>query len=146
MRRIKHSRSLKEVLEGGFKYDEYSGLVTCTVCSEERKVGGSFYYSASNGLEFDEDEYLPREFKFFKRNVIRHLETSKSHMEAVTDIRAKEKAKNTLLSKNRQAGINLGRLCMEKYIKGRPYTDYETDVLILSKSGAVVGDLNHSSS
>ena len=33
---------------------------------------------------------------------------------------------------------------MEKYIKGRPYTDYETDVIILSKSGAVVGDLDHS--
>ena len=77
------------------------------MCIEDSKVGGSFYYSASNGLEFDEDEYLPREFKFFKRNVIRHLETSKSHMEAVTDIRAKEKAKNTLISKNRQPELIL---------------------------------------
>ena len=33
---------------------------------------------------------------------------------------------------------------MEKYIKGRPYLDYEDDVIILAKSGAVVGELNHS--
>ena len=33
---------------------------------------------------------------------------------------------------------------MEKYLKGRFFTDYETDVLILAKSGATVGELNHS--
>ena len=141
---IKHSRSLKEVLEAGFSYDEYSGAVTCIVCSEDSNTGGTFYYSASHGHEFDDDVYLPREFSSLKRNIIRHIETSKSHMDAVTDIRSKEKAKNALISKNRQAGINLGRLCMEKYLKGRPYTDYETDVLLLSKSGAVVGEVNHS--
>ena len=33
---------------------------------------------------------------------------------------------------------------MEKYIKGRPYTDYEDDVMLLAQSGAIVGELNHS--
>ena len=33
---------------------------------------------------------------------------------------------------------------MEKYLKGRPYADYETDVLLLAKSGAIVGEINHS--
>ena len=75
----------------------------------------------------------------------RNIVDSKAHLDAITDIRAKAKAKNNLISKNRQAGFNLGRLCMEKYLKGRPYTDYETDVLILAKSGATVGELNHSS-
>ena len=40
--------------------------------------------------------------------------------------------------------MNLGRLSMEKYLKGRSYYDYETDVLLLAQSGAVVGELNHS--
>ena len=31
----KHCSSMQEVLEGGFKYDRYSGIVTCTVCSED---------------------------------------------------------------------------------------------------------------
>ena len=140
---IKHSRSVKDVLEGGFDYDEYSGAVNCKVCQDSH-TGGTFFYSASHGVEFGEDDYLPREFSNFKKKIISHIQNSKSHMEAVTDIKAREKASNEMISKNRKAGMNLGRLCMEKYIKGRPYTDYETDVLLLVKSGAAVGELNHS--
>ena len=34
---------------------------------------------------------------------------------------------------------------MEKYIKGRPYTDYEDDVMLLAQSGAIVeSSLPHS--
>ena len=33
---------------------------------------------------------------------------------------------------------------MKNYKLGRPYTDYEVDVLLLDKSGATVGELNHS--
>ena len=33
---------------------------------------------------------------------------------------------------------------MKNYIFGRPYSDFETYVLLLKKSGAVVGELNHS--
>ena len=84
------------------------------------------------------------EFSYLKRNIIRHIQSSKSHLQAVTDIKAQEAAKSELLSKNRKAGLNLGRLCMEKYIKGRPYTDYEDDVMLLAQSGAIVGELNHS--
>ena len=32
---------------------------------------------------------------------------------------------------------------MKNYILGRPYTDYESDVLLLKMFGAVVGELNH---
>ena len=141
---LKNCRSMQEVLEAGFMYDRYSGFVTCTVCSEDSRVAGKFYYSAHQGLEFDDDEYIPRDFSNLKRSLTRHIVDSKAHLDAITDIRAKEKAKANLKSKNRQAGLNLGRLCMEKYLKGRPYTDYETDVLILAKSGATVGELNHS--
>ena len=140
---IKHSRSMPEILEAGFEYEEDSGLLSCTVCRDS-KGGGTFYYSAAHGLEFDESEYLPRDFSNLKKSIIRHIEDSKSHFDAISDIRTKEKAKKDLISKNRQAGMNLGRLCMEKYIRGRPYTDYETDVLLLAKSGATVGELNHS--
>ena len=57
----------------------------------------------------------------------------------------KQRRKNDKLqSKNRKAGLNLGNICIKNYKLGRPYTDYETDVLLLEKSGAQVGELNHS--
>ena len=143
--KIKHCRTLNGILgSGGFKYDQYSGAVTCQVCDAGSKAGGIFYYSSSDGLEFEEDEYIPRTFSNLKAGLIRHIETSKSHLDAVSDMREKEKAKSILMSKNREAGMNLGRLCMEKYINGRSYYDYETDVLLLAKAGAEVGELNHS--
>ena len=53
--------------------------------------------------------------------------------------------KQTVLkSKNHLAGINLGSICMNNYILGRPDIDYENDVVIVKKSEGVVGELNHS--
>ena len=99
----------------------------------------SFYYPAFSGVEFSEDEYLPKEFSSLKRNILRHIASSKSHTEVVMEIKAKEKADRELKSKNLLAGINLGRICMKNYILGRPDTDYENDVLIVKKAGSVVG-------
>ena len=75
---MKHCRSMQDVLDAGFDYDEYGGTVTFKVCIDGYKPRSCFHYSASDGLQFDEDEYLPREFSTFKRNIIRHIETSKS--------------------------------------------------------------------
>ena len=106
---IKHCRSLEEILAAGFSYDE--GIVTCSVCGDQ-KSSGSFYYPASSGVEFSEDEYLPKEFSSLKRNILRHIASSKSNTEAVMEIKAKEKADGELKSKNHLAGINLGMICM----------------------------------
>ena len=56
----------------------------------------------------------------------------------------KERLANDLHCRNHQAGMNCGRLCIKNYHLGRPYSDYEYDVLMLKMSGAVVGELNHS--
>ena len=88
--KIRHCRTLNGVLgSGGFKYDQYSGAVTCHVCDEGSKAGGIFYYSSSDGLEFEEDDYMPRTFSNLKAGLIRHIETSKSHLDAVSDMRKK---------------------------------------------------------
>ena len=85
---------MQEVLEGGFKYDRYSGIVTCTVCSEDSRAAGKFYYSAHQWFEFDDDKHIPKDFSSLKRNVTKLI-----WMQLL--IRAKEKAKNNLISKNR---------------------------------------------
>ena len=40
--------------------------------------------------------------------------------------------------------MNLGRMCMKLFLRGRPYTDYEDDVILHYMNGAAVGELNHS--
>ena len=137
---IKHYRSMAEILSSGFSYDEDDSMVKCSVCDQVTASSGKFFYDADEGLEFDDDEYLPRNFTNLKKRIVQH----KSHTNALKDVAEKEKAVNKIINKNRQAGLNLGRACMKNYLLGRPYTDFEMDVLIMKKSGAVVGELNHS--
>ena len=40
--------------------------------------------------------------------------------------------------------MNLGRMCTKLLLRGRPYTDYGDDVILLYMNGAAVGELNHS--
>ena len=138
---IKRSRSMVDILEAGFEYDDKADIVTCVIC-EDRST--EFFYSSEHGLEFEDDEKLSREFVNLKSHIIRHLRTSKTHINALLEIEERERLSSELRSKNHQAGLNLGRICMKNYHLGRPYTDYEYDVLMLKKSGAVVGELNHS--
>ena len=65
----------------------------------------------------------------------------KKHVEAEEERKAKQRL---LENKNEHAGMNLGRLCMKLNLKGRPYADYEDDVLVQNMNATVVGELNHS--
>ena len=132
-----------EILKAGFMFDEENSSVFCSVCVGEA-ADAKFSYDSIHGLEFPSDEYIPRDFSNLKKNVLRHIVNSKTHTNAVKDIEKREKAANDLKSKNTIAGLNLGRACMKNYSLGRPYTDFESDVLLLKQAGAEVGELNHS--
>ena len=73
----------------------------------------------------------------------RHLD-SKIHLNTVKSLAEKELEASKLKSKNQKAGMNIGYICMKIFQLGRPYTYFEIDVLLLKKSGAIVGELNHS--
>ena len=158
IKRIKTIRSLKELVDLGFTYDSNTSELACVVCHQscdsnnansgtEKATGptdGVFTYPYDLDQNFDDHEYLPRAFINLKKSVKRHLIDSISHQK---NVKAEEerKAKQSLLEKkNENAGMNLGRLCMKLYLKGRPYSDYEDDVLVQKMNGAVVGELNHS--
>ena len=88
--------------------------------------------------------FVPTVFSSLKRNVVRHDHSSKSHTDAIAEIEERKQKESELKSKYVVAGLNLGRLCVKNYLLGRPYTDYQSDVFVLKKGGAVVGELNHS--
>ena len=102
-----------------------------------------FFYDTDIGVDFSECE-MPREFRNLKRSALRHIEARKCHMDSLVEKEQKLKAEAELKSKNTVIGMNLGRLCMKNYLLGRPYTDYENDVLVTKKAGGQVGELNHS--
>ncbi len=141
LKKIRYSRSMAEILDSGFSYDKETEKLSCSVCEDmsSRQLSEEFVCSFENGLEFGDDDLIPREFSNLKKTVCHHISGSKSHADALKDRDEKEKDAKELKSKNRQAGLNLGQLCMKNYLLGRPYTDYESDVLVFKKSGAVVG-------
>ena len=143
IRNLKHCRSMAKLMEAGFTFDSKLNILTCSLCTDSR-AGGQFSYDAAQGVDFGDDQLLPKDFASLKRNAIRHISEAKSHIQALVDQDLKLKAEKELESKNRLAGMNLGRLCMKNYLLGRPYTDYESDVLVMRKSGGEVGELNHS--
>ena len=142
VKNLKLSRSLEEILEAGFAYDEESEIVSCCVCPDTSERG-QFFYDKEIGVQFSESN-MPREFRNLKSSVLRHITTSKSHLEVLAEKDLKLQAEAELTRKNKVIGMNLGRLCMKNYLLGRPYTDYEYDVLVLKKAGGEVGELNHS--
>ena len=142
VKNLKLSRSLEEILEAGFAYDEGNEIVSCCVCPDTSERG-QFFYDKEIGVQFSESN-MPREFRNLKSSVLRHITTSKSHLEVLAEKDLKLQAEAELTRKNKVIGMNLGRLCMKNYLLGRPYTDYEYDVLVLKKAGGEVGELNHS--
>ena len=95
------------------------------------------------GAEFDEEEYLPRAFINLKKNVKRHCIDGKQHKEKLK-LEDERKEENKLKTLNQEAGMNLGRVCMKLFIKGRPYVDLVEDILLMKKAGAKIEEFNHS--
>ena len=82
--------------------------------------------------------------RFGSRSFQRPLIYSISHQKNVTAEEERKAKKRLLENKNKNSGINLGRLCMKLYLKGCPYADHEDDLLEQKMNGTVVGELNHS--
>ena len=87
---------------------------------------------------------MSRNFINLKSHVKAHILKNKSHCLTLDEKYKKEAAESELYFKNRKAILNLGRAAVKNYIPGRPYTDFVNDVLIMQKSGGIVGELNHS--
>ena len=143
LRKLRYCRSMKEITDLGFSYDMESCIVTCAIC-EGSNVSGDFIYDSEDGLEFAQDEFIPREFTNLKKSASRHIQSTKSHTNSLKTKAQREQDENAVNSKNHQAGMNLGTIVMKNILLGRPYLDYESDVLVLKLSGAPVGELNHS--
>ena len=146
------ARSMVEVEGIGFEYDDEDCKLKCVLCDQSTRentdnvnaTSGEFKYSPVDGLVFHSKEKMSRNFINLKSHVKAHILKNKSHCLKLDEKYKKEAAKSEVYSKNRKAGLNLGRAAVKNYIHGRPYTDFVNDVLLMKKSGGIVGELNHS--
>ena len=95
-------------------------------------------------MSFSDNEKLPDIFRNLKKHVKSHLKKSKTHINNLNLELEKQNEEKRRKGKNYEAGMNLGRLSMKLYLMGRPYTDYEYDVLNLKQDKIEVGHMNHS--
>ena len=148
------ARSVKEIESAGFTFDEEKEELSCSVCgtvdsnnddnSSKLQTTGIFKYEKLTGMIFTPEENLPDKFRNLKKHVKRHVKQSTAHIENLQSQIEKQKDAEGKKTNNYGAGMNLGRICYKLYVKGRPFTDYEGDVLILKQAKANVGNLNHS--
>ncbi|CAB4033793.1 Hypothetical predicted protein, partial [Paramuricea clavata] len=146
--KITLARSINDIELTGFAYSSERSELCCSVCTEAEhennatlttvhgsSLSGMFSYEQSNGLAFAENENLPDQFRNLKKHVKRHIKKSKKHICNLRNETEKQNAAVKMRGNNHEAGMNLGRLCMKLYLKGRPYTDFE-DILNLKQAGA----------
>ncbi len=122
-------------------------FVTCDVCcadiaGEETRKNGVFRYDFTLGTDFTESTQ-PQEFRNLKKNIARHLETQ-TH---ITNLMVKEQITEELRkqqSKEQGVGVTVGKQAYRILKYGRPFTDFEVDMTLLSSAKVNVGNLNHS--
>ena len=102
------------------------------------------YESQVTGGSFSPNQCLPEKFRNLKKHVRRHIKHSASHVQNLRSLMEKQKEMEKVKTKNYEAGMNIGCACYKLFLKGRPFSDYEEDILILKQAKATVSQLNHS--
>ena len=100
---------------------------------------GIFKYPNELEREFDVADTVPREFSNLKKNIERHLSDSISYRNSKLLEEQKKAEKSALTSKNEKTGVNVGRLCTRLYLKGRPYIDFEDEIVLHKTNGSIRG-------
>ena len=125
---------MTDIEEVGFIYDNVNEKVKCTVCisDDDQKLNnqnpGVFIYSLADGLDFTKTDKLPRNFINLKKSLKRHILESQVHCSILKKEKERHEADLALTAKNREAGINIGRIAMKNYLQGRPSMDFENDI------------------
>ena len=126
-------RSIKSFEKLDFRFDEERENLVCNICD------GTFKYTGQHEFK---DENLSVAFKNLKKHVKAHL-LSQKHQSKVSENQQEKERKKELLSRNRQAGLNIGRLVYKNVALRQAKRDFEVDVLLTSRAGGEVGNINH---
>ena len=132
-------RSIKQLEQvGPFKYKIESETMECELCKTV-----AAHYNMDQEEDFSGGRVQSTDFRNLKRSLKRHLTTGK-HQNAVKEKQVEEEKQVKVKCRNKKIGKVLGPICYFLLKHGRPYTDFEELVFLLSRAGVDVGVLNHS--
>ena len=137
--KLRSCRSVEDIEQKvpEFEYFEQDEKFKCVVCDET--------FSYQNSLQNDfTDEKLSMKFRNLKKNLKSHIKESFKHSTAIRNAATQETLEAKEDCRNRQIGMNLGRLSYGLLYKGRPNSDFPDQVSIAAKNKTDVGDINHS--
>ena len=150
---IQNCKSLHRLCElaGVTHHDEATDVLCCDVCvsSNENSQGstsnqshGVFGYDFSLGKDFTA-ESQPQKFINLKKSVAKHIGTQNHrNMSAKNEQETEELRKYR--AKQQSVGLTVGKQAYKAVKLGRPFSDFETDLQLMSAANVNVGNMNHS--
>ena len=133
-------------LEIGLQYDETRNEMFCP-CSTQSyfKCPDPEVEALDSDIEDGDQDLVSSQFRQFrnlKKSLKRHMETAGHKTYLIEERRAEEETRK-YLSRNLAAGQTLGRIVYMLVKLGRPFQDYEEQVLTAKIGGSEVGDKHH---
>ena len=145
---IQTSKSIRRICDlATVNPDEQNGVLSCDLCCTEtslkvHKGVGIFCYDFTLGVDFMEKNQ-PKESVNLKKNIASHI-TSRSHTSNVIRKGDENERIRKLRAQEQSIGMTLGKQAYRLLKTGRPFADFETDVMLLVDANVKVGNLNHS--
>ena len=128
-------KSIKAFEKLDFVFDDEKECLRCNICETTFKYTGQHEFK---------DENLTQAFRNLKMHVKTHL-LSQKHAHKVAEMQQEKERKKVFVSRNRKAGFNIGRIAYKNVRLRQAKRDFEIDILLTSRAGGEVGNVNHSS-
>ena len=123
-----------------------NNVLVCEICDSDDHGGdsrhGKFAYDFLLGVHFT-DNNQPRAFINLKKSVARHI-VDTAHQQNMNKL-GQENEQNQRFQKGQKAiGLIVGTQAYKLLKQCRPYSDFETDMMLLANARVNVGNINHS--
>ena len=141
---IPHTRSLAEIYEFGFSYDDTDKTLICNACAKySSNTSIKFSYDVDAGTHFDSKDKLPRSFVNLKKTLKRHVLTS-FHVNLIHEIELKKAGEHKYSTRLHDVGMKVGRVAYHVCHSTLSFASFETELMLQNLNGVDIGDTNHS--
>ena len=141
--------SLQTASDGHLHSFPEKGILYCDICAPNPQVRGDrtagvFRYDMSMNTEFAVGQPLSTSFKTLRTSVRTHF-SSKAHADMADKVRENASEEGQRAAGDDTAAERVLRAAYHTVVESGSHRSFERQVVLLHKSGADIGDKNHSS-